>query len=145
MSFWLGGTALLFLISVASVISCKKSPLMTAHAAAELRHLAALKRSNPGTITLGTRTIPCAILAERGTRFEADGGQIQEQLLSLLVACTDLPASEIIDATTDATRESSFTHVETGRVYHLKTDTDAPDKSPHGIFWTLMGTQATRR
>jgi len=111
--------------------------------ASERRHLAAQLAAHPGTITLGTRTLQCAWLAERGSRFEAEGGLIQERQITLLVAAADLPVAEIIDATTDATRAIRFTHVQTGRAYLLKTDTDAPDLSPHGIFWTLTAAQTT--
>lgn len=117
---------------------------MTPYAAAEHRHLAALKVAHPGTITLGTRTLQCAILAERGTRWEGEGGQVQQRMLSVLVACAELPESDIIDAATDASRPRTFTHVQTGRSYILDTGNDAPDQSPHGIFWTLTGTQPTK-
>lgn len=116
---------------------------MSPHARAELTHLNALKRSHPGTLTLGTRTIPCALLPERGAKWDGNGGQIQQRQITILCACTDLPASDIINTTTDATRAIRFTHRETGRIYTLSTDADTPEPSPHGIYWTLHGTQPT--
>jgi len=112
-------------------------------AIAERRHLASLLASYPATITLGTRTLKAAKIEKRGVKYENDGGQIQQKTIHLVIACAELSDSEIIDATTDATRALRFTHVQTGRAYLLKTDTDAPDLSPHGIFWTLTAAQTT--
>lgn len=112
-------------------------------ATAERRHLASLLASYPATITLGTRTLKAAKLEKRGVKYENDGGQIQQKTIHLIVPCADLPDSEIIDATTDATRAVRLTHVQTGRVYQLDTGANAPDKSPQGIFWTLTALQTT--
>lgn len=115
---------------------------MSAQASAELAHLKAHKAAFPGTLTLGTRTLACAVIAERGKKWDGDGGQIQQRTVSFLVACRELPDSEIIDATTDATRAVRFTHVQTGRIYTLSDDRP-PQKSPAGVFWSLHATQPT--
>ena len=115
---------------------------MSAYAAAELAHLKVQKAAFPGTLTLGTRTLDCAVLAERGKKWDGDGGQIQQRTVSFLVACRDLPESEIIDATTDATRAVRFTHVQTGRVYTLSSD-NPPQQSQHGVYWSLHAAQTT--
>jgi hypothetical protein len=109
----------------------------------EKLHLAGLLQRNPCTITLGARSISAAYIARRGVKYEQDGGVIQSRTIKIVVACALLPASDIIDATTDATRAVRFTHVETGKVYALDTEAGAPNASPHGVFWTLTGHQIT--
>jgi hypothetical protein len=111
--------------------------------ASEKLHLAGLRQRNPCTITLGARSIPAAYIARRGIKYEQDGGVIQARTIKIKVACALLPASDIIDATTDTTRAVRFTHVETGRVYVLDTEAAAPYLSDHGVFWTLTGHQVT--
>jgi hypothetical protein len=117
------------------------APLVTS----EKLHLASLLKRNPCTITLNGRNLPAAFIARRGVRYENDGGVIQSRTIKIVVASALLPAADIIDATTDATRAVRFTHVETGRVYQLATDAGAPNASPHGVFWTLTGNQITSK
>lgn len=112
----------------------------------EKRHMAAMKAAFPATLRFSSgRTCGAAIVARRGVRFEENGGTIQEKKLTCLVESALLPESEIIDAATDATRPRTFTHLQTGRIYLLKTDGEAPQLSPQGIFWKITGTQTTTR
>ena len=106
--------------------------------------LQVLISAHPGHIIIGTRTIKCAVFAERGVKWEGDGGQIQQRLIKAQVPCSALPDSEIVNATTDATRPVQFTHQETGKVYQLSTD-NAPLKDPTGTYWHITGTQVTKK
>lgn len=119
--------------------------MSSALVASEKLHLATLRKHYPCTITLNGRNIPAAFMARRGVKYEQDGGLIQQRTIKILVACALLPASEIIDETTDATRAVRFTHVQTGRIYQLATDSGAPNQSPQGVFWTLTGHQITAK
>lgn len=104
--------------------------------------LQALIAAYPGHITIGTRTIKCAVFTERGMRWEGDGGQVQKQTLKAQIPCTQLPDSEIVNAS-NATKPVRITHVETGLVYQLDTE-NAPQKDPHGVYWEINGVQTTK-
>lgn len=107
--------------------------------AAEKRHAAAL--GVPGSIVLAGTTYPCRLIATRGTRFEDDGGQVQERRLTAIVLQSQLPASVVIDATTGATRTQSFTS--SGSSYRIAPDGVQP--SPLHAYWLIQGTQVTTR
>lgn len=111
--------------------------------ASERLYLTSMLQRMPATLTLGTRTLRAAKLEKRGTRFEQHGGQIQQKTLHLIIPCAELPDAEIIDPTTDATRAVRLTHLQTGRVYQLDTETP-PQKSPQGIYWSLTAIQTAR-
>lgn len=108
--------------------------------AAELQHLSALRRTNPGTLLIGTRRIHCGLRPRRGARMEMDGGLNQVRELTALVAVTDLPEDEIQNADA-STRAIVFTHIETSLDYRLSTEAGAIEKSPHGQYWVLRATQ----
>lgn len=105
--------------------------------AAEQRHAATL--GVPGTISLDGTRYRVRFISHRGVRMELDGGLNQMRRISAIVLCSVLPAAQIIDATTGATRTREIIHVETGLTYRI--DPDGVQRSPQSIYWLIKASQ----
>lgn len=106
---------------------------------AERLHLKHLMHHHPGTLTLGTLQLACAVLPRRGSRFEMDTGQRQERRLACAVPAASLGETELIDAT-GATRTRTVSHL--GLSYQIEAD--GVEISPHRTYYTIKAAQAVK-